>query len=225
MHNKFGPIALGHEVWIHDERLLHQWLKVLRFHAGDEVVLFNGDEERLYTIAQVERSDSVKLELVTELNLTVPSRKVYLLWAVLKNDKNDWILQKATELGIHKFVPIIAERSEKTVINIERAKKIIIEAAEQCGRSDVPDIREPIHLGEALEEYHDIPLYICEQHNGDVDWPIVPDRLGVLIGPEGGWTENEKALFDSQHRQYITLSDFTLRAETAAIVVVGKLLA
>lgn len=223
MHNRFGDIALGKEVWVHDETLLHQWLRVLRYRVGDELVVFNDAEERLYKIVKIEGDASVKLELITELERKMPQKEVYLLWSVLKKDKNDWVIQKAVELGVHKLVPVLAERSEKTGLNIERAKKIIIEAAEQCGRGDIPEIREPIFLQEALEEYKDLPLFICEQHSSAVDTAIELEKLGVLIGPEGGWTDTEKVYFTEMGLQHIAISEFTLRAETAAIVVVSKL--
>ena len=223
MHNRFGPIALGHEVWIHDEALLHQWLRVLRYTVGSQIILFNDAEERLYQIEKIEGTESVKLRLMTDVERRLPAKTVYLLWSVLKKDKNDWVMQKATELGVHKFVPIIAERSEKTAINIERAHKIIVEAAEQCGRGDIPEIREPISITEALQEYTDLPLFICEQQEVREPLMIDIDRMGVLIGPEGGWSDTEKELFKSKQLQHIALSRFTLRAETAAIVAVSTL--
>ena len=223
MHNRFGPIALGHEVWIHDEALLHQWLRVLRYKVGDHIILFNDAEERLYEVDKIDGSDSVRLRLLTDLERSLPSKKLYLLWSVLKKDKNDWVLQKATELGVHKCVPIIADRSEKTGLQVERAHKIVIEAAEQCGRSDIPEVREPIGLMEALQEYADLPLFICEQHNAHKPLVVALGRLGVLIGPEGGWSDAERQRFVELQLPHIALSQFTLRAETAAIIAVNKL--
>ena len=223
MHNRFGPIALGHEVWVHDEALLHQWLRVLRYKVGDHIVLFNDAEERLYEIAKIEGTASVKLRLITDIERVLPQKKIYLLWSVLKKDKNDWVLQKATELGVHKCVPIIADRSEKTGLQVERAHKIVIEAAEQCGRGDIPEVREPISLVEALQEYADLPLFICEQQESSQAPAVNLERLGVLIGPEGGWSDAEKQRFAELQLPHVALSPFTLRAETAAIIAVNKL--
>lgn len=223
MHNRFGPIALGHEVWVHDEALLHQWLRVLRYRVGDHIILFNDTEERLYEVAKIEGAESVKLVLITDVKRAIPAKKLYLLWSVLKKDKNDWVLQKATELGVHKCVPIIADRSEKTGLQVERARKIVIEAAEQCGRGNIPEVREPIALQEALQEYADLPLFICEQQEIPEPLAVSLDRLGVLIGPEGGWSDAEKQRFIELQLPHIALSPFTLRAETAAIIAVSKL--
>lgn len=223
IHDKWGPLELKHEVWVHDSRLLNQWLKVLRYRQNDELILFNNETERIYRIIKIEQPHSVGLELVTEVERTVPGKHVYLLWSLLKKDKNDWVLQKATELGVRNFVPVIAGRSEKTGFDFDRAKKIIIEAAEQCGRSDIPDVREPIIIEEAIKEYAELPLYVCEQSTEKQSLDMGLQKMGVLVGPEGGWTEAEAQLFKDNKLDHINISDFTLRAETAAITAIGKL--
>ena len=221
MHNRFGPVELGHTVWIHDQGLLHQWLRVLRYNVGNQLILFNNTEERLYQISKIDGTVGVQVELVTDMTRLLPKNKVYLLWSMLKNDKNDWVLQKATELGVHKLVPIIAKRTEKTFFDTERAQKIIIEATEQCGRADLPIIREPIMLAEAIAEYKETPLLVCEQHNSaPVNLQEQP-AVALLVGPEGGWADEEKQLFTQYKLNYIAISAFTLRAETAAILAVG----
>lgn len=220
-----AELELGHYVWLTDERILYQWQKVLRYRAGQQVVLFDGViHDRLYTITEMKK-DAAHLELITDFERKVPTKNVYLLWALLKKDKNDWVLQKCTELGVRHFVPVLAERSEKTGFNLERAQKIVIEAAEQCGRSDIPKIREPILLPAAVHQYaKDIPLFMCEQESlGKKKQPNFAD-VGVLIGPEGGWSETEKQLFLSAELPRLSLGDFTLRAETAAVTACSNLL-
>jgi 16S rRNA (uracil1498-N3)-methyltransferase len=220
-----SELPLEHYVELTDQRLLDQWNKVLRFRPGQEVVLFDGlEHERLYAVNQLTKAVA-KLELITDFERKLPSRNVYLFWSLLKKDKNDWVLQKATELGVSHFVPLLAERSEKTGFNSERAEKIVMEAAEQCGRSDLPKIREPILLQSALHEYAGkLPLFVCEQHElTKAKTPNYKD-VGVLVGPEGGWSDAEKQLFLSQEVGRLPLGDFTLRAETAAVVASAKLL-
>ena len=113
-------VGLTQTTWVHDEKLLHQWRRVLRFEVGREVVLFDGNgTDRLYRITKLDR-DEVGLELVTELEPKRPKQEVYLLWSLLKKDKNDWVLQKCTELGVSHFVPLLADRSEKTGFDVER---------------------------------------------------------------------------------------------------------
>ena len=174
-------------------------------------------------LSRLRRQLSVNLSLLTEQKRILPKIHVYLLWALLKKDNNELIIQKATELGVRNFVPIIAERSQKTSLNIDRAKKIIIEATEQCGRADIAEIREPILISEALAEYQDLPLYVCERGEYATNIDQLK-KIGLLIGPEGGWSDAEKALFNKLNLAVLNIASFTLRAETAAIIAVSKLL-
>jgi 16S rRNA (uracil1498-N3)-methyltransferase len=182
-------------------------------------VLFNGvNEEKLYRIDRIE-PDAIKITMLTEFERKLPKKEVTLLWSVLKKDKNEWVLQKATELGVSHFVPVISDRGEKTGLNIERAQKIIIEASEQCGRGDIPTIREPLSLVTAIKEYKDVlMLFVCEQGSDVGEQNTVAQSVGILVGPEGGWSDEERELFIQNNFPHLGLSDFTLRAETACIV-------
>lgn len=216
-------IELKHDFWLHDIRLVNQWRRVLRFQSGQEVVLFDGiTHDRLYKIEELNEREA-HLRFVTDFDRKVSSREVYLLWALLKKDKNDWVLQKCTELGVSHFIPILADRSEKTGFNVERAEKIVIEAAEQCGRSDIPAIREPLTIKTALTELKDkVTILVCEQSEDPLQGPTL-QRVGLLVGPEGGWSEAEKESFKNNDIQHLSLHDFTLRAETACVAAVTKL--
>ncbi len=224
LHRFYIPIntiELKHDFWLHDQALIHQWRKVLRYQADQQVVLFDGVEtERLYRITEMHDTEA-HLELITDYERNVPQKDVYLLWSLLKKDKNDWVLQKATELGVSHFIPLLAERSEKTGFNTDRAEKIIIEAAEQCGRSDIPTVREPMLVKTALEHLGStVPLALCEQ-GGTRPECVDSQTFGLLVGPEGGWSESERTLVTSHTIPHLGLGQFTLRAETAAITAVA----
>lgn len=215
---------LGESIWVDDKNLLRQWLSVLRYQTGSQLVLFDGErEDRLYELTRI-GNGAVQLKLVTELERRIPEHDLYLFFSLLKKDKNDWVLQKCTELGVRHFVPILSSRTEKTGFNLERAAKIVVEAAEQCGRSDVPRVREPIHLETALKEFEGkIDLYFAEQSDHLLSTTShLPSAVGVFIGPEGGWTEEEKELL-AANCEKLNLGQFTLRAETASIVAVSSL--
>lgn len=217
-------LILKKDFWLRDQAILWQWLRVLRFREGQEVVLFDGSKvDRLYRITEINKAE-VHLEMVTELERKVPSRHIYLFWSLLKKDNNDLILQKCTELGVSNFVPLLTERSIRDNFNIERAQKIVQEASEQCGRSNIPVVREPISLQNALKEYKDnVELFICQQGH-DIPEPNtdVSKKYGLFIGPEGGWSDAEKELFIENKFKHVHINDFTLRAETAAIVAASK---
>ena len=209
--------------WVQDKELLHQWHKVLRFRVNDELSLFDGKEEILYKIAEI-KSDETALVKVTSIQSKYPSKHILLAWSLLKKDNNDWVMQKATELGVTHFVPMLTERSEKTGFNSQRATKIIIEAAEQCGRIDIPNIDEVRSVASTIHTYSgSYKLYVTDER-ADISQADVAEKTGILIGPEGGWTEKELALMKDEHIDVLALGNLTLRAETAAVVAATKLL-
>ena len=213
-----SDLQLKQDFWLHDQALIWQWNKVLRFREGQNLVLFDGIKtDRLYRLEELKNNEA-HLKLITEQERKIPEKHVYLFWSLLKRDNNELIIQKATELGVSTFVPLITERTIKKEFNYERAKKIVIEASEQCGRSDIPNVREPIHLEKVLDEYKNkIKIYIC--HQGKSDIKIEDPKVGFVVGPEGGWSDSELAVFANGNYDHVSLSEFTLRAETAAIVV------
>lgn len=219
-----GPdsLELTKRLWVKDVNLRNQWLKVLRYREGDDLVLFDGLEtERLYRISKIDEN-AICLDMITEFERKLPTNHVYLFFSLMKKDKNDWVLQKGTELGVRNFVPIIASRSEKLGFNIDRASKIVIEASEQCGRSDIPKLREPITLSAAISEYRDkVNLLYADEPNEDSKDLSGP--VGGFVGPEGGWTEEEKDLFRQNQVGGLNLGQFILRAETACVVASSKM--
>jgi len=209
--------------WVQDKELTHQWHKVLRLRNGDELSLFDGRIEVLYKIVEI-KSDETALQKVTELQTKKPPKHVLLAWSLLKKDNNDWVLQKATEVGITHLVPILTDRSEKTGFNLKRATKIVIEAAEQCGRINIPTIDEVRTLNEAVSTYENsFSLYIADEKGLENNLGF-QDNTGILIGPEGGWSEKELSFMKNEGIETISLGNMTLRAETAAVVAATKIL-
>ncbi len=225
LHRFYIDTELSSCLVIKDKAVLHQWTRVLRFDAGREVELFNGESSAIYEIKRLSKSEA-KLDVIKPTKAMKPKREIYLCFSLLKKDKNEWVLQKGTELGVSYFVPIISSRTEKTGWNDERAEKIVVEAAEQCGRTDVPGIISPTQLKLIRESLpSDVNLYVAEQSTtqiSDINYHI-SQHIAVLIGPEGGWTDDEKVYFDENDIKAVSLSDFTLRAETAAITAVALL--
>jgi len=217
---------LKYDFWIHDSALVHQMVRVLRLRKGENVVLFDGrSNERLYKIKDLKPLE-IHVELVTEFQPKNPKRDVFLFWSLLKKDNSDWVIQKCTELGVSHFIPILTERTEKTGFDIERATKITIEAAEQCGRSDIPSIHEPMRISHIFSRQiaKNLQFVVCEQISEEKELKLdISKPIGLLVGPEGGWSDSEKQLFKDQNIQHLNLHDFTLRAETAAIAATIKL--
>ena len=218
---------LEHTFWLKDKNIRHQWQKVFRYKIGAEVVLFDGAHEKQYQIVAI-AEDAVKLELITERTAegSLKGGKKMLFFSLLKRDNSELIIQKGTELGITHFVPLVTARTIVKEFDDERMSKIAIEAAEQCGRVDIPIILEVCDLTSALQRHtQGIKLYYAEKIG---EQPINRSQIvktqgaGVCIGPEGGWTEDELRVL-TETAEPVTLSIFTLRAETAAIVAASFL--
>ncbi len=221
LHRFYVTQPLGEEVVIDDVSIIKQWTKVLRYKQGDFVILFNGKgKDSTYSLSSV-NSKECTLTQIKESSSYIPNKKVTLYLSILKKDNFELVVQKATELGISTIVPIISERSEKKGINEERLHKILIEAAEQCGRADIPTISQVISLSELLSKpfTHDV-TFVLQMNGATLSQEEIGNTkdIGFLVGPEGGWTENEEELFKKNNITSISLGKTVLRAETAAIV-------
>ena len=157
--------------------------------------------------------------------LNICKNEVILFASLIKKDKFEWVLEKCTELGVSKFIPIISERSEKKGLNIERARKIIKEASEQSERGLMPEICEPISLEDVLVDLNceAIALHLSGERFDSSKLNNI-SKLGLFVGPEGGWGENDIELFKKSNVELITLGSQVLRAETASVAACAKLL-
>lgn len=157
---------------------------------------------------------------------------IHLLLSIFKFDRFEWAIEKATELGVGSIAPVLAQRTEKhlaqsSVKRVERWRKIAVEASKQSRRTDVPAVLEPIPLKLALKrETAGIRILLSEtEQNVSIGSALRPPasigELAIAIGPEGGWTSEEMALFKSYTWQQVTLGPRILRAETAAVAAVA----
>lgn len=200
--------------------LVHQLSHVFRLHAGDKVVFFDGtgfDQE--CEIVSLEKSNVMFRVLETSAVKPLSETKVVLAVSLIKKDNLEWVIQKGTELGVSEFIPLISERSEKKGFNIERATKIMIEALEQSGRSDVAKIAEPVALVDFLksEKRPMTAFHVSGNVFKRESMPVGGEQV-LCIGPEGGWSDKEVALFAESGATLVRLNSPILRAETAAIV-------
>lgn len=238
LHRFYTNFLLEHaRETIKDERLIHQWRNVFRYNTGSEVILFDGSGAEYDCVIEKLNNREAEVRLVAERQGTVPQRKITLFQSLIKKDKMEWVVEKATELSVSKIVPVVSERSEKKGFNLERARKITIEASEQCGRADVPEVADISTLNEALENCENAMVF--DQSGKDLnhesriinrggdnslhDSYFIPHNSCLFIGPEGGWSEKEMNLFKQKGAQVFSLGPLTLRAETAAIVALVQI--
>ncbi len=221
--------AVGKEtrVVVKNEKLLHQLRTVLRLKVGSEVILFDGfGNDHRCELATLLRDQAVCLVRETTPASVPPTLELFLFVSLIKKDRFEWLLEKATELGVAQIRPVIADRSEVKNFNLERAKSIVREAAEQSGRGNLPSLYEPMALGNVFSEYTYFTS-IAFDPTGDLfrkDKWNKEKKLGAFIGPEGGWSARELEIFREKKIPVASLGSATLRAETAAAAVSALLL-
>jgi 16S rRNA (uracil1498-N3)-methyltransferase len=169
-------------------------------------------------------NNSVLLSIIESAqNKVLPVRETYLFVSIVKKDNFEWIAEKATELGVSHIIPIISERTEKKDINIDRIKKIIIEASEQSGRGTIPILSEVIDLNTALTNYGHIKSIVWDPLATKFSTQDIGSSIGAYIGPEGGWSSKELELFKQHSLMIRSLGPQVLRSETAVIAVISRL--
>lgn len=201
----------------------HYLTGVLRLSPGDPVSVFNTrDGEWLaYLVSVTKKAASLRFERrVAEVQ---PPPDIDYVFAPLKHARLDYVVQKATELGARRLRPVITQRTIAERVNLDRMKANVIEAAEQCNLVFVPEVFEPVKLPKILAEWDDRRALIYCDETAAIANPLEALKLlqapaAVLIGPEGGFTGEEKALLtELSFVTAISLGPRIMRADTAAV--------
>ena len=208
--------------------------RALRMKAGENVTVCD-ENGREYLTAVSSVGDEVVLNVISSRESeNEPPYRATVYQALVKGDRFDTVLQKATELGATDFVPIITSRCvvslepKEYAKKLERWKKIVREAAKQCGRAMIPAVHEPEKFSSAIEAAAraDLPLF-CYEGDGTVsiseltETDKAPKTVSVVIGPEGGFSEEEARFADSRGMKMTGLGKRILRTETAAPFVLS----
>ncbi len=230
------PVGARTELTVASKELVHQIHDVFRLKKGDSVVVFDGSgfdyECHIdgYEKGNTMRGDSViRLSIISsQRSRYTPPRRLYICAAIVKKDTFEWIVEKATELGVTDIIPLSAERSEKKSLNGERLKKISIEASEQSGRSATPMVHQIMGPADAAaflkKENEDTRLVAFHTEGEQLDRSTLSGEapLAVFIGPEGGWSEDEIDMFHKNGIDVVCLGNQVLRAETAVIAALSQ---
>jgi len=218
-----APLACGASVALSHEQA-HYVANVMRLKPGDRLRLFNGrDGEWLCTIAALAKRDCAVACGDRTAEYRQPPDLDY-LFAPLKHARLDYLAQKATEMGVRRLRPVFTERTVVSRVNLERLKANAIEAAEQCNLMSVPDVLAPVTLADLLARWDpQRHLVFCDEAAAIAD-PLAALKsvprgpLGLLIGPEGGFSEAERAmLLGLPYVTAISLGPRVMRADTAAV--------
>lgn len=218
------PLSGKNSVVITHDSMVSQFKNVLRFVKGDKVVLFDNSGFDFHCSIENYDNKSVTLNIEKSVRNTIlPLKETYLFASIVKKDNFEWIAQKATELGVSYIIPIISERTEKKDINIERIHKIIVEAAEQCGRGTLPVLHDVMTLENALHDYGHIKSIAWHPLSQKFVSQEIVSTIGSYVGPEGGWSPAEEEMFKKHGVHMRSLGPQVLRAETAVIAVISRL--
>ena len=222
-----APLAAGAAAPL-DRAQAHYLTTVLRRKPGDGVLVFNGrDGEWSAALAVQKRTASLVVDAKTR-DQTAPADLHY-LFAPLKSARLDYMVQKAVEMGAARLQPVLTRHGQVARVNLERMRANAIEAAEQCGILSIPEIAEPAELFRLLAAREASRIIVFCDEDAEVANPLaalsaVPQRspLAVLVGPEGGFAEDERAMLRTLPNVVrIALGPRILRADTAAVAVLA----
>jgi 16S rRNA (uracil1498-N3)-methyltransferase len=201
---------------------------VLRLAAGDSVLVFNGrDGEWQAAISGRKRPDQLTVLAQTRPQDRLPD--VAYVFAPLKHARLDYMVQKAVEMGAASLQPVVTRHTQVSRVNTERMRANVVEAAEQCGILSLAGVAEPVSLERYLGQRGGARLLVFCDEAADVGDPLAalkgkpaPDGIDVLIGPEGGFAEEERALLLKQpHILRLALGPRILRADTAGVAALA----
>jgi len=217
------PLAEGQALTI-DGGQAHYLTNVMRLKAGDAIALFdNRTGEWRAVIEQVaKRTVSLRVEALMREREAVPD--LWLLAAPIKKGRIDWVAEKACELGVARFRPVVTQRTIVDRLNLERLRAHMIEAAEQCERTALPILDEPAKLATILRDWpaNRALIFADEQGGTPMAQAVKPGAAAILIGPEGGFTNEERASIRALPQAIgISLGPRILRADTAMAAAVS----
>lgn len=209
---------------------LNYLANVLRMAAGDPLLLFNGRDGEWSASLIFESRKKLVLEVREQVRPQPPAPDLHYLFAPLKQARLDYTVQKAVEMGAGILQPVLTHHTQTHRQQVQRLQRNAVEAAEQCGILAIPDCREPIRLTTLLEGWDAGRriVYCDEAHDTHNPLPILQEitenKRAVLIGPEGGFSDEERRLLQScPFVTAIPLGPRILRADTAAVAAMAVL--
>ena len=204
-----------------DKKQSHYIFKVMRIKENENFNIFNGFGEWLAKVNKISKG-IVEFKIIKQLRAKENSREIWLAFSPIKSNYFNFMIQKATELGVTKLIPLIFERTVVRKINKERLSKIVIEAGEQSNRINIPEIESLIKFEKFLIEYKEkINLIFTDLNSNQKKLDLskfLKKPLCIIVGPEGDFSESERQkILKFNGVQCLKLSDNILRSETAVI--------
>ena len=205
-----------------DKSQSHYISKVMRIKEGESFSLFNDSGEWEAKINEIKKG-IVNFIIVKKLKNSENNSEIWLAFTPIKLNYLNFMIQKATELGVTKFIPILSERTMVRDLNSERLKKVIIEASEQSNRIKLPKLEKLVKFKDFIKLYKDTDIVFGDLNSSNDQIKINKDSpVCILIGPEGDFSENErKEILDLKNVKSLKINKNILRAETAAISIIS----
>ena len=232
MNRFYVPFHAGlKSLWI-DSSESHHIIHVKRLKIGDNIIVFNGTGDEFEAVIEDIEDNRAKVRINQQRAISKEHIvETDIAFAIPKGKRSHLLIQKCTELGVHKLIPINYARSVVKLKNdcsakIEKWQKIAIEASKQCGRNTITEIGNVVDLDNILNTVnsYDLPLFTCNQSDSDnlkntLQEHTKPNNILSVIGPEGGFTSNEIEMAKKASCKFVNLGSRILRVETAAIAV------
>lgn len=231
-----SPLASGRRVELPAAAALHL-TRVLRLREGATLSVFDGQGGEYAATLHLGNRGSATVEVGEHRAIERESRvRITLLQGLARGERMDWVIQKATELGVAAIIPVASQRSvvqleaERGDRRLQHWRAVAAAACEQCGRNTLPRIEAPRNFGEALAAAADVPLRLLLEPDsgralgevlGERRGASAPTELALLVGPEGGWDELEIALARQAECMTVSLGPRVLRTETAGLAALA----
>jgi len=224
-----APLSAGQAVAL-DRDQVNYLLNVLRLKGGDELLLFNGRDGEWQARLAVAGKRALTAVVGARMRQQPHPSDLHFLFAPLKHARLDYLVQKAVEMGASRLQPVITRHTQVARVNVDRMRANVIEAAQQCGILSLPEVADPAAFKDVIGQADPDRLLVFCDEDAEVKDPVAALAaaaraglpLAVLIGPEGGFAEEErKALLERPNVVRIALGPRILRADTAAVAALA----
>jgi len=217
-------LTVGENINLETEQS-HYLKNVMRCKINEKILVFdNNSGEYTAEIVSIHKR-SIDIEILEKTKPRCIPGDVWLIFCPLKKTRTDFLIEKSTEMGLRKFLPTFSNKTQTKTLSLNRSRKNIVEAVEQCGGTFIPEILPISSLAEVIEELpEDRLLIFCDEslESRNINECLLldrPEKVAILVGPEGGFSESERKLLRAKKNILpVSLGNRILRAETAAVV-------
>jgi 16S rRNA (uracil1498-N3)-methyltransferase len=204
------------------DQQFHYLKRVMRLEENDKFFIFNKEEEWLAKFSFKKKPSAFPIEF---LRISDACPDIWLCFSLIKSKNLSYLIEKVSEIGVRRIVPIITSFSENFKLNYERLNKIIFEAVEQNDSLNIPELTKQVKLSDLMKNWDSerLILFCDEKRKGQriLDLPLKKKKIAIFIGPVGGWSSEDKNLFKNKNFYEIELGPNILKADTASIVALS----